>query len=272
MSIHPRISVSNISTWKWSVAQDAAFLKAIGVGAIGLMSRKLDPDLEGAIAALQDAGLVVTQIAAAGLDKRLIAPADADGSPALRSLKPTIDIAAKLGCGCYFTAGTTPSRMPTDEAFDLLVAAVPPLKAYADQQGVPLSLEHSNVGLRDNGFVNTLRDAFEFAERTGLGVDVEIQNCWVERRLPEMIRDNISRVTLVQVSDYRVGETPRMNRRVLGDGDIPLEWLLGLLLDSGYKGYFEIETLGPAIEEEGYESSLKRSIAWLDERLTKWGV
>ena len=63
-----------------------------------------------------------------------------------------------------------------------------------------------------------------------------------------------------------------MNRRVLGDGDIPLEWLLGHLLDAGFAGYFEIETLGPAIEAEGYGPAIARSLAWLNERLTKWGV
>jgi sugar phosphate isomerase/epimerase len=82
----------------------------------------------------------------------------------------------------------------------------------------------------------------------------------------------MDRITVVQVSDYLVGETTRMNRRVLGDGSIPLEWLLGQLLDAGYKGMFEIETLGPAIEAEGYASAIRRSLDWLNQRLISWGV
>ena len=35
---------------------------------------------------------------------------------------------------------------------------------------------------------------------------------------------------------------------------------------------FEIETLGPSIEEEGYASALRRSVEWLDDRLVTWGV
>jgi sugar phosphate isomerase/epimerase len=76
----------------------------------------------------------------------------------------------------------------------------------------------------------------------------------------------------VQVSDYKVGEPLRLNRRVPGDGDMPLEWLIGQLLDAGYKGLFELETLGPQIEDEGYPSSIRRGVTWLSDRLANWGA
>jgi len=87
-----------------------------------------------------------------------------------------------------------------------------------------------------------------------------------------LFRENVDRFAVAQVSDYLVGETSRLNRRVLGDGSMPIEWLLGLLLDAGYAGMFEIETVGPAIEQEGYASAVRRSVDWLNERLVKWGV
>lgn len=269
---HPRISVSGICALDWTIEQDIAFLEGQGVGAIGLLGRKIRDDVDGFVAAVSDSSLTSTLLVATPANNALIGTADGDETRALDSFKPYIDAAARLGCGCYFTTGPAPHRMPTDIAYDRLVEAIGPIKAYADQQGVPLALEHSNAALRDNGFVNTLRDAFDFAQETGLGVDLEIQNCWIERRLPELFRQNVERIALVQVSDFKVGESPRMNRRVLGDGDIPLEWLLGQLLEAGYKGYFEIETLGPAIEAEGYASAMLRSIAWLDARLNAWGV
>jgi sugar phosphate isomerase/epimerase len=271
-AVHPRISVSEISSWNWSLEQDIAFLKQKGVGAIGVLSGKVLKDLDAGIAALQASGLGISCVAAGAAPDAIFAKGE-DGQPlALALLKPAIDLAAALDRPCYFVSGVTPLRMPTDEAFEALVEAVQPVIAYAADKGVRLALEHSNPAMRDIGFVNTLRDAIAFTRRTGIGIDLEIQNCWVERELPQMFRAAIDDILLVQVSDYLIGEPTRMNRRVLGDGSIPLEWMLGQLLDAGYAGFFEIETLGPAIEAEGYESSISRSIDWLNQRLATWGV
>lgn len=271
-AVHPRISVSEISSWNWSLEQDIAFLKRQGVAAIGVLSGKVLKDRDAGVGALQASGLNISCVAAgAALDPLFIKGEDGQAI-ALGILKPAIDLAATLGRPCYFVSGVTPLRMPTDEAFEALVEAVQPVIAYAAAKGVRLALEHSNPAMRDIGFVNTLRDSIEFTRRTGIGIDLEIQNCWVERELPQMFRAAIDDIVLVQVSDYLIGEPTRMNRRVLGDGSIPLEWMLGQLLDAGYSGFFEIETLGPAIEAEGYESSISRSLEWLSERLVKWGA
>ena len=48
---------------------------------------------------------------------------------------------------------------------------------------------------------------------------------------------------------------------VMGDGDIPLRRILPAIRDAGYDGYFDIELIGPAIEEEGYESVVPRANA-----------
>lgn len=272
-AIHPRIAVSGISSFRWTLDEDVAFLAGLGVGAVGVLSSKALDDPAAAVATIHGAGLAASCVTAAAAASNLIAPPDAQGSPALRILKPHIDLAAALGgVPCYFTSGVTPPRMPTDEAFDALVAALPPVLDYAQAQGVPLALEHNNTSTRHNGFVHSLRDGIELSQATGIGVCLELQNCWTERHLPEMFREHVGRFAVVQVSDYLTGETAQLNRRVLGDGSIPLEWLLGNLLDAGFSGFFEIETLGPAIEAEGYAAAISRSVAWLNERLVRWGV
>jgi len=272
-TIHPRIAVSTISTITWQFPQAAELLRDLGVGYVGILYGMIRDDPQAAVAAMNAAGIACSNVTGDSLGVNLLDPVDADGSPALRGLKPSLDFAASLGKRpCYFTTGPTPPRMPTDEAFDRAVANAAPILAYAKKIGVPLALEHNNAAHRDVGFVNTLHHCVEFSQATGIGICLEIQNCWIERDLPRLFRENMDRITVVQVSDYLVGETTRMNRRVLGDGSIPLEWLLGQLLDAGYKGMFEIETLGPAIEAEGYASAIRRSLDWLNQRLISWGV
>ncbi len=269
---HPRIAVSGISSFKWPLAQDVEFLAGEGVKAIGVLGPKVD-DPAAAVRIIGDAGMVASCVTATTGGGIVIADEPADGPRLLEALRPWIALAKDLGgAPCYFTSGPAPERMPTDQAFDALVAAAGPAVDHARAQGVRLALEHNNTATRHNGFVHSLRDAIDLSQATGIGICVEIQNCWTERHLPEMIRDHVSRFAVVQVSDYRTGETTQLNRRVLGDGSIPLEWLLGLVLDAGFSGYFEIETLGPAIEAEGYAPAIRRSIEWLDTRLVRWGV
>ncbi|HEY6868311.1 MAG TPA: sugar phosphate isomerase/epimerase family protein [Novosphingobium sp.] len=271
--LHPRIAVSTLSTWNWSLEQAIALYKQLDVPAIGVEYKKAAADPEGSLAAIRKAGLSLSSVTADAFGADLLAPVDEQGSPALRALKPSLDFAAAGGGKpCYFVGGPTPPRTPTDELVDALIAAVPPVVAYAREIGVPLAIEHNNAALRDAGYINTLHDCIEFSEQTGIGICLEIQNCWIERHLPELFRRHLHRLTMVQVSDFMVGETTRLNRRVLGDGSIPLEFLLGELLAAGYAGAFEIEVLGPTVEAEGYESALRRSLNWLNERLVKWGA
>lgn len=269
MTVHRRIAVSGISSIRWPLAQDIAYLAGEGVGAIGVLSSKVDRDPAAVAREIRDAGLAASCVTAALPAGTMLI---GSGEATLAALRPPIALAAALGAPCYFTSGATPPRMPTDLAFDALVAALPPVIEHARASGVRLALEHNNSSTRQNGFVHSLRDAIELSEATGIDVCLEIQNCWTERHLPEMIRDHVGRFAVVQVSDYLTGESAQLNRRVLGDGSIPLEWLLGLLLDAGFAGYFEIETLGPAIEAEGYETAIRRSIDWLNQRLVRWGV
>ena len=66
---------------------------------------------------------------------------------------------------------------------------------------------------------------------------------------------------MVQICDFVVvGTLDTPNRAVLGDGDIPLERLLATVLDAGYEGAFDIEIIGPRIEQEGYPAAIRRSV------------
>ena len=66
-------------------------------------------------------------------------------------------------------------------------------------------------------------------------------------------------IGLVQVSDFVIGTHDTPNRVVPGDGDIPLHRLLNDIITAGYDGAFDLELIGPRIEDEGYESAIRRS-------------
>ena len=265
---HPRISITTISSWTWTVEQDIAWFKQEGVAAMGVPTTKFAGDSEKAVAALAASGLTFTALSA-GTGGGMIESEDA----ALAELAATIDMAQRLRApSLYFLTGPTKPRMATDEAYAALIRCLPKVNAYAHERGVRLAIEHNSISSRAIGFVHTVAGVAEIARAADVDICLELQNCWYEPDLPRLFRENVDRLCIVQVSDFLIDEPLRNNRRVPGDGSMPLEWMIGEVLEAGYKGFFEIEVLGPAIEQEGYDSAMRRSVEWLAERLTKWGA
>lgn len=266
-SIHPRVSVNPISSMNWTLDQDIAFYKSVGVRTISIPHFKFaGRDAEG-VAKIRGAGFRCATLSTGGgvlIDS---------GEQALASLRGAIEVAAALDCPSLYTvSGGTPPRMSTDEAYARLVETLQPAVAFADSRGVRLGIEHTAVVTRAHGFIHTLADAVALSRDCGAAICVELQNCWYERGLQRLFRENVERFVIVQVSDFVVGEELRYNRRVPGDGSMPLEWMMGALLEAGYAGYFDLEILGPAVEAEGYETAVRRGVDWMSERLTGWGA
>lgn len=266
-TIDPRISVSLVCARSWPTERTAAFLAGLGIANVSATMAHAGPDPAALASTLRGAGLATVMLGTGGID---IIGEDVETRA---WLDPLIDAAQPLDCpDTFIVSGPAALRLPTDHAFDRLVTRLGPAVAAARARDVVLSVEHSGPATRALGFVSSLADACDLAEATGCGVIVELQNCWYERRLPALFCAHAARFRMVQVSDFTVGEELRFNRKVPGEGDIPLEWLIGELLEAGYAGGFELEFLGPAIEAEGYDSAIPRGIEWLAERLARWGA
>ena len=267
MNIHPRMSINPISSFNWTLAQDIEFFKATGIEVISVPFFKFTESPQAGIDAIREAGFRCISLSTGGgslIDS---------GEQTLANLKTAIDVASALDCPTFYTVtGPTPPRMTTDDAYARLVECLQPANAYARDKGVRLAIEHTSIVTRHHGFIHTLADAVDLSRDADIGICLELQNCWYERNLERLFRENVDRFTVVQVSDFMVGEEAKYNRRVPGDGSMPLEWMLGRVLDAGYQGYFDLEVLGPSIEAEGYPSAIRRSVDWLSERLRAWGV
>lgn len=257
-----RVSVSAICTFKQSLVDDLEFWARHGVRAAGVSVAKLEAHgWDDGIARVQRAvdgtGLRVSNLIGLGP----FALADPGKWAAQRDrLVRTLDAAVALDAGCMvFTTGPA-GPLPWAEAADALEAAMGPVLAEARRRGVTFAIEHTNSLRVDVGFVHTLADAVDLARRVGAGVCMEINACWAERDLEHTIERSIDVIRLVQVSDYKVGTLCTPARMVPGDGDIPIARILTTVLGAGYAGDFDLELIGPAIDEEGYASAVPRAV------------
>ena len=142
----------------------------------------------------------------------------------------------------------------------------------ADAAGVSLLTEGSSALNAHMHLAHSLRDTIALAELAGIGVNIDIYNIWTEAELRATIERAMPRCGLIQVSDYIYGDQSPRARAVPGDGAIPLERILGWALDAGYRGAFDLELLGPRIDDEGRLDATRRAAEYVGALLRKLGA
>lgn len=268
-ALHPRVALNGTTTLDRSLDDDVELCLATGTPALAVPLSKIRRHRwEESVHAIRAAGLRVTNVV--GLPRLLLDAPDA-WPEAQRTMAWAVEVAAQAGAGCILQSGR-PGALDHRRAEAALVTALAPVGERARRLGVPLAFEPSHPLRRDLGFVHSLRDALDLAERVDLGICVELNNCWVEWDLPELFRRGAGWFQVVQVSDFVVGTTDTPDRVVPGDGDIPLPQLLRGLVDAGYRGCFELELVGPRITAEGSAVAAARGLRWLDGQLVALGA
>lgn len=265
-----RISLSAISTFGWELDRDLAFYTRAGIDNVGISMAKLDRfGWDEGTALIARSGLRVGNLI--GLGPFRLADA-ASWAEQHDRLAHALDTASAIGAECVVLTTGPAGPLSWEEAADALEVALAPVLLDADARRLPLAIEHTNALRVDVGFVHTLHDAIDLARRLETGVCMEINACWAERGLAATIAAGIDRIRLVQVSDYAVGTLSTPARLVPGDGDIPLERILSYVVAAGYRGDFDLELIGPRIEEEGYEAATRRAIVSLGAMLDSLGA
>ncbi len=268
--MHPRISVSAISTSAWDLRTDLEFYARAGIDQVGVSLHKLERHgLRDGTDEVAAAGLRVTNLLARG-PFTLADPGNWDAQQ--RRILAALDAASAMRAGCLVLTTGPADALSWEDAADALVTVLAPVAAESERRGLPLALEHTNSLRPDVGFLHTLRDTVDVARALGVGVCMEVNACWGERGLAQTVADAADLLRLVQVSDYVIGTLRTPDRAVPGDGDIPLARIIGLLADSGYGGVFDIELVGPRIEEEGYERAVPRAVERVEELLVATGI
>jgi len=268
--VHPRISLSAISTFGWTLDEDLAFYERAGITAIGASLAKLEAaGIEVGARRLRDAGMRVTNLIGLGpfhLDD------PAQWSSQRDRVRAALDASEAVGAECMILTTGPARQLSWEDAADALEAALAPVIDDARTRGIPFGLEHTNSLRVDVGFVHSLADVVDLARRLDIGVCVETNACWAERGLADTIVSGVDTFRIVQVSDFAIGTLSTPNRLVPGDGDIPLARILGQMLAAGYDGVFDLELIGPRIDEEGYEAACTRAVATLGAQLTDLGT
>jgi sugar phosphate isomerase/epimerase len=195
-----------------------------------------------------------------------------DAGGAAEKLLQAIDIAATLGAKSVYLQTGGRGSLTWEEAAARFAELIAPGKALAASCGVEVLVENASSFNADIHIAHTLADTITLAKLAGTGLCIEWHACWMEAGLKDLLRQAIPVTGLVQVSDYVLGDRTAPCRAVPGDGVIPLERIIGDVLEAGYRGIFDIELVGPRITAEGARPATERAANRISDILTKNGA
>ena len=183
-------------------------------------------------------------------------------------LKHTIDLAHAIGSPavCMTTGGR--GDLTWKEAAERFAAEIRPAAEYARSAGVSLAIEPVSHLYADASIAHRLSDLVAVAEAAGISVGIDLFPCWVDSDLEDALAAAAPICAFVQVSDYVLGDRGLPCRAVPGDGAVPLDLIVRVLLESGYQGPFDLEVIGPRLVAEGCEAGLRRGMIRLAQAIS----
>ena len=261
--MHPRVSLHQVAFLDRTTEEFLDHCRKIGVSYATLVAdmaaQLAEPPAGIAIAALNRAFAVHPDI-------------ERDSGEAAARLNETIELAERLCANSVYLVTGGRGALDWEAAAARFAELVAPCRERAERAGIELLVENASPFNADIHMAHTLSDTLRLAEIADIGVCIELHACWAEAGLSELFRRAMPRCGLVQVSDYVLGDRVAPCRAVPGDGAIPLEHLLGDLLDAGYAGVFDIELVGPRIAEEGPEAATERAAEHVSALLERLGA
>lgn len=256
-----RLSMNEITTFRWSFEEDVQNYIALGIDAIAVWRQKLsDFGEEKGLELLADSHLGVSALQWAG------GFTGSDGRSFRESLDDAfeaVQLAGDLNAHCLILYSGSRAGHTHNHARRLFRNALKELAPAAAEQNVLLAIEPMHVGCAAEWtFLNGLDDALEIIQsidcpQVRLAFDAYHlgQDRDALRRLPDLV----PLLALVQLGDAHRAPSGEQNRCRLGEGSVPLGKIIATLKQAGYQGYYDIELMGEDLDNSDYRDLILQS-------------
>lgn len=256
-----RLSMSELTTLRWSFDEDVLFYREAGYEAIGIWRQKLtDYGEERGIELLADSGLSVSNMQWAGgftgIDGRTY---DESLEDACRAV--CLASALQAGVLTVYTGGR--NNHTQRHAGRLIHDAIDQLLPIAESQGVTLALEpvHPTCAA-EWSVLSSLEETLELLGAYGshhLKLVYDTYHFPMRVGATGVLADLAPSIAIVHLGDLSEPHSIDQQRCELGGGKVPLGEIIGTLVDAGYSGDFDVKLIGAASGPDQYSDLLRSS-------------
>ena len=256
-----RLSMNEMTTYRWSFEEDVAHYTAAGIKGIGVWRQKIaDFGEEKGVELLAESGLEVSNVLWAGgftgSDGRTLRESIEDALEAIR-------LTAELKADCLVVYSGARAGHTYNHARRLVSEALRELLPAAAAQQVTLAVEPMHLGCAAEWtFLTSIDDALSLIEsldRPGLKIAFDTYHFGRQEEIVERLAMLASQIAVVHLGDCKSPPRMEQNRSRLGDGNVPLKEIIESLTRSGYDGYYDVELVGEEIEISDYQDLLEQS-------------
>lgn len=258
-----KLSLSQMTTLRWSLLDEVVQLKQAGYDAIGLWRPKVSEFGETRSAEmLQKARLAVSSLSFAG---GFTGGCGYSYLEAIADSRQAIKEAGIVGAKNVIVVGGSKNGHTTRHCRRLVVDALRELGDDATEAQTKLALMpmHPYFSKRWT-FLNSLDLALEVIDeiaRPHVCLAFDTYHLWQEPRLIERIPQIAALTGVVQVSDAESAPLSEDDRRLPGDGCIPLTSLIQAFQTAGFSGYFDIQVWSGNVWKSNYAHLIEQSHA-----------
>lgn len=243
-----RISLSQLTTLRWSLAEELLQLKTSSYDAIGLWRPKIaEVGEELAADMIRESGLGVSSLSFVG------GFTGANGmsyDDAIADARDAILDAEQLGAENLIVVSGTRNGHTIGHSRRLLKGAMSDLADFAGLHGVRLCLLPMHSFFADSWtYLNSLDEAQDLVEQLQhpqIGLAFDTYQLSHEPRLIERIPELAAMTGVVQISDGRQAPASAAERCIPGEGTIPLGEIIRAFQRSGFDGYYDVQVWSSA--------------------------
>lgn len=256
-----RLSMNELTTYRWSFEEDVRNYGAAGYDGIGVWREKLaDFGEANAVKLLAETGLNVSTLSWAGgftgSDGRSHVEAIEDGLDAVR-------LAARLHANCLIVHSGARAGHTRNHVRRMFRNALERLLAVAEPLGITIAIEPMHPGCAaDWTFLNGLDEALDLlrtSHSSQLKLALDTYQLGHDESVLQRLEEVAPHVAVVQLGDARQVPCGEPSRCPLGEGILPLGRFVGTLLSAGFDGFFDVELVGEEIESVDYGELLVQS-------------
>lgn len=272
--MHDRISVNALCFMGTPFKELADYWRELRPRRVGLVTNLIFEEGLGAAQAALGTGDYIVEVFSHQFLAGHLSPNEASWRQPRERLSQTIEYAKALRARSIYmvTGGHGDPVLPWNEAAACFRDAVAPCVAEAKAAGVHLLIESSPFVYAHSHIAHNLRDTLTLAQLANIGVCIDMFSVWTEAGLEQTIEACIPTTHVIQVGDWMYGDRALPCRAVPGDGVIPLRQMCGWALAAGYAGAFDLELLGPRIDQEGRVKAVGRAAQYMSELLDSLGA